>query len=249
MYKNVLIISDNLSLCKEFYALLQKKNFNAINFTFSISPFSKLDTFKVDPSVDVSVFNLKKQTDVDEIITNFDLIISIHCKQIFPEDLVTKVKCVNVHPGYNPINRGWYPQVFSIIKDLPIGATIHEIDKELDHGRVIARSFVEKQPFDTSGSLYNKIILKELELLDLHLDSIIHNNYQGILPENEGNLFLKKDFNDLLQLNLDETSTVGKTIDKLRALTHGDFKNAYFIDEKSGNKIFVSILLTPEINE
>jgi methionyl-tRNA formyltransferase len=246
MFKNVLIISDNLLLCRQFYSIIEKKKFGATKFTFSTSPFTDKDSFIVSDNVSIKVFNLKDQSSIDEIIANYDLVFSIHCKQIFPADLVTKVKCINVHPGYNPINRGWYPQVFAIINDYQIGATIHEIDKELDNGHIIARAFVNKEIYDTSETLYNKVIAKEIELLEEHLDSILADDYQSFEPESESNLHLKKDFNQLLHLDLNEETTVGKVIDKLRALTHGNYSNAYFIDEKTGRKIHVGIQLKPE---
>ncbi len=249
MFKNVLIISDNLVLCKQFYAIIEKRKTNATQFTFSTSPFTNIDNFIVSENIITAVFNLKDQHAVDKIIATYDLIFSIHCKQIFPPDLVNKVKCINVHPGYNPINRGWYPQVFAIINDYQIGATIHEIDKELDNGHIIARAFVNKEVYDTSETLYNKVIAKEIVLLEAHLEAILANNYQTIKPESEGNLFLKKDFNQLLHLDLNEVTTVGKVIDKLRALTHGNYSNAYFVDEKTEKKIYVGIQLNPEKDE
>lgn len=249
MFKNALIISDNLPLCKQFYSLIEKKGIRSTKFTFSTSPFTDKDSFIVSDRIKTKVFNLKDQYAIDEIIANYDLVFSIHCKQIFPADLVEKVKCINVHPGYNPINRGWYPQVFAIINDYQIGATIHEIDKELDNGHIIARAFVEKENYDTSETLYNKVIAKEIELLDAYLESILSNNYEAFAPESESNLFLKKDFNQLLHLDLNEATTVGKVIDKLRALTHGSYSNAYFIDDKTGKKVYVGIQLKPEKDE
>ena len=133
--------------------------------------------------------------------------------------------------------------------DLPIGATIHEIDTELDHGNIIARAFVTKESFDTSETLYQKIITKEVELLNSYLEAILENEYQTLVPENAGNLFLKKDFNDQLELNLQQQLTMGEFINKLRALTHGNFNNAYFIDPDSGKKIHVGITLKPENND
>lgn len=246
MFKNALIISDNLLLCRQFYTLIQKKKIAGTKFTFSTSPFTDQESFMVADDVTVKVFNLKDQKAIDKIIADYDLVFSIHCKQIFPADLVTKVRCINVHPGYNPINRGWYPQVFAIINDYQIGATIHEIDTELDNGNIIARDFVGKEIYDTSETLYNKVIAKEIELLDQHLESILANDYKAFEPEAENNIFLKKDFNQLLHLDLNEETTVGKVIDKLRALTHGSYSNAYFIDEKTGKKIYVGIQLKPE---
>lgn len=249
MFKSVLIISDNYFLSEKVLEIINRKNMTGCNFSFSISPFSNKNDFKFLREENIKIFDLRNQSHTDFIKNNYDLIFSIHCKQIFPSDLIDEVKCINIHPGYNPINRGWYPQVFSIINKLPVGATIHEIDEKLDHGGIIARELVEKQSFDTSESLYKRIINKEIELLDLNFESIINGDYKIVTPEEEGNLFLKKDFNNLLKLNLEEQTSVGELIDKLRALTHGKFNNAYFIDEETGKKIYVGIILNPEKDE
>jgi methionyl-tRNA formyltransferase len=246
MYKNILVISDNLYLCKELEKIICELNLKDINWSFSISPFSNFDSFSKALKSKISVINLKSDIDVEAVCNDYDLVLSIHCKQLFPNKIVNSVKCINVHPGYNPFNRGWYPQVFAIINDYLIGATIHEIDNELDHGLIIDRALVEKFQWDTSLSLYNKIVALEIELIRKNIKKIILNSYNKLKPENEGVLFLKKDFNDLCELKLDELQTIGETIKRLRALTHGDYKNAFFIDPETGKKIFISIQLTLE---
>lgn len=243
MFENVLIISDNLYICEQFELLLIEKDFYNVKWTFSISPSSNLNAYKSCLNANVEICNLNDYKVVAKILDMFDLVFSIHCKQLFPLVMVNKLKCINIHPGYNPINRGWYPQVFAIINDYQIGATIHEIDNELDSGKIIDRAFVSKETYDTSLTLYNKILKKEMELIENNLDSIINNNYKTINPENKGNLFLKKDYNQLLELDLDEVLTMQTCINKLRALTHGDYNNAFFIDKKTGHKVFVSITL------
>jgi len=241
MFKNILVISDNAFLCKKLENILIEKLNSEQKINFSISPFSKMGDFEEFVTSEVLVLDLKNENNVHFIIENYDLVLSIHCKQLFPNTLIDHVKCINIHPGYNPINRGWYPQVFSITNNLPVGATIHEIDHELDHGPVIAREFVEKTSYDTSGSLYDKILEMEIELFSKNIDAILNNTYQTFLPENEGNLFLKKDFNNLCKIDLQEQTTAGEFINKLRALTHKNFKNAYFIDPENGKKIFISL--------
>lgn len=241
MYKNILIISDNLHLCKEFENIICEFNIPNVEWTFSISPFSQIEDFNLELQNNVSITNLKEDSEIEMLLKKHDLIFSIHCKQIFPEKLLSQVKCINIHPGYNPINRGWYPQVFAIINDTQIGATIHEIDAKLDHGPIIDRDFVEKNSWDTSLSLYEKVIKLEMKLLRKNLTKIIENSYKTIQAESEGHLYLKKDFNNLCEIKLDEMQTVQKTIDKLRALTHGEYKNAYYIDKISGKKIFIKI--------
>ncbi|ASW75053.1 hypothetical protein IQ37_00305 [Chryseobacterium piperi] len=241
MFNNILVISDNAFLCKKLENILIEKLNDEQNVNFAISPFSTINDFKGFIKSEVFILDLKNENDIHHITDKYDLVLSIHCKQFFPNNLIDRVKCINIHPGYNPINRGWYPQVFSILHNLPIGATIHEIDNKLDHGPIIDRAFVEKSIDDTSGSLYDKILEKEIELFNKNVEAILNNTYETFFPENEGNIFLKKDFNNLCKIDLQEQTTTGQFINKLRALSHKSFKNAYFIDPKSGKKVFISI--------
>ncbi|WP_162238717.1 dTDP-4-amino-4,6-dideoxyglucose formyltransferase [Pedobacter sp. Leaf194] len=240
--KKVLIISDNLQLCLRTLPIFEEYS-HEFEFDYSISPFSDKKQFNEKLLGAVKVFDLRLEADVNLIIKHYSLVISIHCKQLFPESLITNIRCINIHPGYNPINRGWYPQIFSIINDSEIGATIHEIDEDIDHGNIIARSFVKKEMVDTSKSLYDKILEKEIELLRDNIEAILFNTYITIVPEDEGNLYLKRDFKELCKLNLEEKLTMLEAINRLRALSHGELNNAYFIDPDTGQKIFVTLNL------
>ena len=249
MYNNILIISDNPHLAYEFEKVLLNHTDQFGNYAIAISPFSPKEVFKEIRTNEIVTLDLKKDPDINFIIKHFDLVFSIHCKQIFPNKIVEKIKCINIHPGYNPINRGWFPQVFAIINDLPIGATIHEIDTQLDHGKIIDRELVPKYQWDTSLDIYKRVQNKEIELIKKNIKKILNGSYKPFNPENEGQLFLKKNFNDLLQLDLEKKATFKEFIDYMRALTHGDYKNAFFLDPESGQKIYVSIELTRENEE
>lgn len=244
-YKQIALISDNPTQFKRVVGVFQNLNICLKTFT---SPLSNAENFDIIGFPKTEIIDLKKQEDIEKLIEFFDLIISIHCKQLFPAELVKKRKCINIHPGYNPVNRGWYPQVFAILNDLDVGATIHEMDELLDHGRIIARKKIVKKGYDTSLSLYNRILDAEIELVNEFLPLILEGNFQSFNPENEGNLFLKQDFNSLLEIDLNERVTFKQAIDRLRALTHGNYNNAYFFDEHK-NKIFVSINLELAKNE
>jgi dTDP-4-amino-4,6-dideoxyglucose formyltransferase len=248
MYKNILVITDNVLLSSRLEQIILNISKDHI-VTFAISPFTEILEFTKQLKSPVNIINLKSSKHVKKVIENYDLVISIHCKQIFPKELVNNVKCINIHPGYNPINRGWYPQVFAILNELPIGATIHEIDEELDHGPIIAREFVDKYAWDTSKDIYDRVLEKEIELLKKNLHNILKGNYNTIKPEENYNLFLKKDFNKLLNLDLNEVGSFKSFITRLRALSHGTYKNAYFIDPESGKKVFVKIDLQIEDEE
>lgn len=244
-YKNVLVITDNTYIFDTFEEIILKYDLStSINFSYACSKVSFSNFENRSSGTKFSIINVKKQ--VDYILQNFDLVISAHCKQIFPKELVNGVKCINIHPGYNPYNRGWYPQVFSILNNTILGATIHEIDEYLDHGGIIAQKEVIVTAFDTSLSAYQKVMEAEKELLDQHIMVIIQNKYCTTTPDIEGNINLKADFEKLCHIDLDEYMTMQQALDKLRALTHGNFRNAYFIDNKTGKKVFVNITLTSE---
>lgn len=242
-YKNILVITDNLLQYKRFFKLIKTMNLGLSNFMFHQSPNNKVFTNLSESLPSITPIDINKDTDY--IIKNYDLVFSLHCTQLFHKRLLNSVKCINIHPGYNPVNRGWYPQIFAIIYNLPTGATIHEISPEIDKGPIIDRKKVPIFSYDTSLTVYNRICDVEIELLRSNLIPILENRYKTLQPESEGSLFLKKDFRSLCKLDLDKTGSFRSFIDTLRALSHGEYKNAYFIDKKN-NKIFVRIILEKE---
>lgn len=243
--KRILVISDNLLLVEKFIVIYLAKGFSKDLITIAFSPKGSplIEVHSIEGLIPIP---LNVKTECTQVIENYDLVFSIHCKQIFPSELVQKIRCINVHPGLNPHNRGWFPQVFSILNKLPLGATIHEIDEELDHGKIIAQKEVPVYANDTSLTAYNRVHEAEVALLEMHLDSIIGGEYESKPMFQKGNLNLKSDFNKLCELDLTKTQTIGETIDLFRALSHGDFKNAYFIDPVSHKKVFVNIHLEEE---
>ena len=238
--KKIAVFTDNYQLAFKFKSIVEKKDLD-IQIQYYCSIFSNESDFN-----EITVEKLDIKKNYLFLIQEFDLIISMHCKQIFPKELVENIRCINIHPGYNPINRGWYPQVFSIIHGIETGATIHEMDAELDHGAIIARKKVPNNSWDTSLSLYNKIVEAELELIENKIVAIIDNTYSITIPENEGNIYWKRDFNQLCELDLDKSATYKEVINHLRAVTHGQFNNAYFIDKETNKKVFVKIILEQE---
>lgn len=237
-YKKVLIISDNSYLCNEFIKVCEELHIPIEMFSFAWSFFSP-NEIKLDKNINTFPINVKNEW--EQIANDYDLVFSIHCKQLFPKKMINKVKCINLHPGLNPYNRGWFPQVFSIVNKMPLGATLHEIDEKLDNGDIIDQEEVDLFSFDTSLTAYNRVVENEIRILRRSLLNVLQNNYTKYKPRITGNVNLKSDFNKLCALNLDKKQTIGETIDLLRALSHGDYNNAFFIDENTQEKIFVNI--------
>lgn len=239
-----MVISDNIWICSRLCEIIAEGQVPG-RFTFAYSyrnPTGAADFGRAG----IAARPINVRGEQDWILENFDLVLSAHCKQLFPPGLVKGVRCVNVHPGLNPHNRGWFPQVFSILNGLPLGATLHVIDEELDHGPIIGAKEVPVFAWDTSLTAYNRVQEAEVELLREWLPRIVAGRVETTVPAEQGNLNLKRDYDALLALDLDTVQPVGKTIDRLRALTHGAYRNAYFIDPATGKKVFVEIRLSPE---
>lgn len=238
---NILILTDNEFIYENIKMLIQDEQYKRDKFRFFYSPINS--NFKLKYK-DSSFMELSLKDNLDELIDTYDLIFSLHCKQIFPERLVSSVRCINVHPGYNPYNRGYYPQVYGILNKLPAGVTIHEMDAILDHGPIIVQEQIEINEWDTSYDVYQRIQLKEIELLSLHLRNLIDNNYETF-KASEGNLNMKSSFDELSKIDLDKETTFREAIDYFRAMTFKGYNNAHFID-KDGNKVYVEMKLTKD---
>ena len=234
----VLLISDIGFQIEHFRKLFHRHNceeFAALEIF--CSPGSENELSELSPSIEA----LSVKDNAESIARTFDLIVSYHCRQLFPSEITSRVRCVNIHPGFNPHNKGWYPGVFSIYNGLPAGATIHEIDEKIDNGPIIAQRRIEILPEDTSGTVYPKIIQAEYDLLEEWFMPMITGEYETFAPSEIGNLNFKKDYYALQELDLDEKLSTKQLIDKLRALTHPPFQNAYYIDQKTGDRIYVSV--------
>jgi methionyl-tRNA formyltransferase len=216
---NVLVLCDNDWIGYEI-----KKIFYSKNFPISIESSDLYD-------------------DLSCLIGHYDLIISAHCKKIFNKELIDTTRIINIHPGLNPYNRGMYPHIFSIINGLPTGATIHEVDEKIDNGDIIYQKDVIIHKYDDSKSLHERIMKIELELFESNFNDIIFGTYTKTKPSHIGNINYKSDFEQLREINLSDYDTFENHINKLRAMTYGDYKNTFFYD-KDGSKIYVKIQLS-----
>ena len=238
----VCVITDNLYIYEQFVDLLQRKPQDA-EFDFYYATWNHAFREKFGENGGMRPIKLREQG--DEFFNAYDLFISLHCKQLFPDKMVTEHTCINVHPGLNPYNRGWFPQVFGIMNHLPIGVTIHKMDTELDHGPILWQKRLELRDEDTSKEVYERILATEMELVEEHLLDLLTGNYALTPMADEGNLNTKQDFEAMREIDPDKPATYGEVIDFLRAMTHAPYKNAYYIG-KDGKKVYVRIELERE---
>ena len=232
------VVTDNLMMFIKCHKLL--KNISYLKVDYFCTPSSN-DMFiqYIDKGI-ISPTTIEENEDI--LIKKYDIGFSCHSKQIFPQKIVNEIKCINIHPGLNPYNKGYYPHIFSIINKLPTGATLHRMDEKIDNGPIIDQEQVLIESHDTSIDVYKKIIEKEINLIKRNINNILNNKEEYSFPILNGNYNSKDDFKKLCELNLREKTTMGEVIDRLRALTHPPHKNAYFLN-KEDKIYYISIKL------
>lgn len=97
---------------------------------------------------------------------------------------------------------------------------------------------------DTALELYHRISAAEYELVRTNIEKIISGNYEKKISGN-GNINYRNDFKRICEIDLSKSATYGQVIDHLRALTFGDYKNAFYRDS-DGRKIYIKIVLEKE---
>lgn len=238
----VCVITDNLYIFERFAELLRRRPQEA-EFDFFYTARNRTFREKFGELGAMRPILLNDQG--EDFFKAYDLFLSLHCKQLFPEKMVREHLCVNVHPGLNPYNRGWFPQVFGIINHLPLGVTIHRMDHELDHGPILWQRELKVGAAETSKDVYERILAAEMELLEEHLGDLLSGNYTLTPMPEEGNVNTKQDFDALCEIDRNKAATYGEVIDYLRAMTHEPYQNAYFYDD-DGKKVYVGVRLEKE---
>ena len=231
----VCVITDNKYIYEQFRGIV-KKSLTEHEFTYFYSTRNK-NFSEIYAGDDIRPIRLKECN--ESFFNAYDVFFSLHCKQIFPEVLVRNYRCINVHPGLNPYNRGWFPQVFSIINGLPAGVTIHEMDTELDHGPIIFQREIKINSYDTSKDVYSRILKTEMELLEEHFVELIEGRYSASKMLTEGNINYMDDFKALCKLNMEHEGTMREHLNLLRAVSFAGYKNACY--EENGERVYVTV--------
>lgn len=234
---NIFFITDN-KVWFDFLNEFRKKKLYDISI-FCSPAGAAIFVDEIDRGI-VSIIDLKLES--VELKESFDIGFSCHCKQIFPKVLVEGMPCFNFHPGFNPENRGWFPQVFSIINGKPAGATLHRMDCDIDHGPIIERTRVEINNWDTSKSVYDRVLSEEFKLFEKWIGRILTDDYEETNLDAVGNYNSITDFKNICEIDLEKKVTFKEAIDYLRAMTFDGYDNAFFKADDDQN-IYVSINL------
>ena len=149
--------------------------------TNSIELFIK-DVFM--PSLDYSVIKSKKLYDIKGESVNSekflkeikklkpDLIVVGSWGELFKDEILNTIPCINFHPALLPKNRGANPYFWVIYQNQSVtGLTVHFMDKKFDRGDIIAQVAITIDENETGTTLKNKTCalakVMTAEVLDL----------------------------------------------------------------------------------
>lgn len=125
-----------------------------------------------------------------------DVFISVLYGELLPESFIAPRRCYNFHPGLLPDYRGSGSFSWALInKERRTGVTLHEIDKDIDHGAIIDIQPVPIEPTDTAETLF----LTSMEMLFC----MFTENFLSLLtgdyltrPNEGGHLYLRQDLEE-----------------------------------------------------
>jgi methionyl-tRNA formyltransferase len=146
---------------------------------------------------------------------------SLHYKAILKPNLIARYhKIYNLHPGYLPWGRGYYPIFWALWEETPAGATLHEITAAVDEGPIVAQTQVQYNGGDTGGSLFERVRLAEQNLFLEYFPQIVEGKpIPTKLQEAGGSHHRKKEFDELKQHAEWEKMTGRDLVRLVRALT------------------------------
>lgn len=139
---------------------------------------------------DIPVYQPTKLRDgtAFEIIKNLnpDILVVVAYGRIIPDDIlgIPKYGAINVHGSLLPKYRGSAPIQWAVLNgDKVTGVTTMYLASEMDTGDIIYTSETEIGEFETSGELFDRLMVMGAELLDKTLQDI----EAGIAPRTPQN--------------------------------------------------------------
>ena len=182
-YRNVTVFYHPMTYKKMFRPLLQHRP----------SDLHAIDTQTLCQNLDFRCISLPSLEHLSDYIGEIgETPVLIAGAGLIPNDLLHKITFINAHPGYSPYARGLDAFKWSILKNLPIGVTVHTVKGEVeekrreekrtnltDTGLYITRIHLQPTEVDTFHSMAYKVYEYEVSLLVQSLEM-----YDNALKEN-----------------------------------------------------------------
>lgn len=159
--------------------------------------------------------------------------------ELFPHGIV------NVHSSLLPLNRGSWPNVWTIVDETPAGVTMHLVDEGVDSGAILAQQDVEVLPSDNGLTLNERLEAAAIQIFKDNWEAFVERRLQP-QPQDDSlaTLHRIKDAAAIDRIDLDADYRAGDLINILRARTFPPHRGAWF--EIDGEKYFLELKIEKE---
>lgn len=158
---------------------------------------------------------------------------------IFPHGIV------NLHTSLLPLNRGSWPNVWTIVDETAAGVTMHLVDEGVDTGPILVQETVDVCPTDNGSTLNRRLELALVELFRNKWKAFASGELQPQPQDNSvATTHRIKDSAQIDCIDLDANYRAGDLINIIRARTFPPHRGAWF--EVDGQKYFLELKIEKE---
>ena len=145
---------------------------------------------------------------------HFDWLLNLWGSHIFSGAELRKTrKSLNIHPGILPSARGSNPVIHSMLSQIKLGVTIHEIEEDIDSGDIYCWEEINSSTLITGGEAYEHVVETAISLFSKKWPEIKAGKCQqepkGVV---ESKLQTKKETELLRTKNFDDLSSDEKSV-------------------------------------
>lgn len=151
---------------------------------------------------------------------------------------------VNLHTSLLPLNRGSWPNVWTIVDRTPAGVTMHYVDQGVDTGPILAQTTVNVLPTDNGLELNKRLESAVIELFKNNWDDFSAGKLNAIAQSGPSSTHRVEDADRIDEIKLDQDYRAEDLINILRARTCPPHQGAWF--EIDGRKYFLKLEIEEE---
>ena len=184
---------------------------------------------------------------------NIDWYLLLSWKYVIPAELLAAPRhgVINLHFSLLPENRGGSPVNWAIIEGKQrTGITYHYATERIDGGDIIVQAEAPIMPDDTARTLLlrlNDLAYDNFDDVLLYMSTNKRAAFSKSKTEQQSSYRPVSDFKEKCKIDLEATYRAGDFLNLLRGMTFfPESNNAFFIDNATGKKIYVSLNLREE---
>lgn len=171
-----------------------------------------------------------------------DAILSAHCNVVLPPRVIEAVAHpLNLHPGFLPYGRGYWPTYWAIADESPAGTTLHRMAPLVDRGVIVAQRRVRVLPTDTGEVLTRRVAEAEAALLREAWPRVRSGSYPVREARGKGTYHDRAEGLEARRLTGAETMPARRLVNLIRAFTDSRFDGASV--RLGGREVFLRLAL------